>query len=86
MAITKKITTLKDYLYFNDIKYQDFAKKCGMTKSMISNFCSGKIVPKYSTAKILSKATHDVVSPESILKFCFEKKLEKIIREGLEEK
>jgi|GEM_PF-4396476 len=75
MQITKKITTLKDYLYFNQITYQAFAQKCGMNASMIGNFCNGKTIPKHKTAEILEEATNGVISAESLVRFSFEKKM-----------
>jgi transcriptional regulator with XRE-family HTH domain len=76
MKITKNINTLKDYLHFNYITYREFAKKCGMNPSMIGNFCNGKTVPEYRTAKILSEATNGAISAEDLIRFCFEKKLQ----------
>ena len=86
MRIIKKITNLRDYLYFNQISYKDFSEKCGggMNPSMLSSFCKGKTIPRYETAKSIEKATHGVISAESLIRFCFEKKMEKLFKKDIE--
>jgi len=73
-----KINTLKDYLYFNQIKYQDFAAKCNIGASMLTNIANGKTMPRTHTALSIEKATDGVISAESIIRFSFEKRMKAI--------
>lgn len=64
----KKYLTLRQYLFVNEMKVQDFAKLIGRSRQMVSAYANGRQTPKQGIKDRIAEVTGGRVNPDRLYK------------------